>query len=123
MTTGASRFTVSSLDLLQRAAGRAGVARGGTDQDAEPLLLEDVRRPAGCARAGEHRGRELRRHLGDIEDDSRPVLDVGPRVARALPRDRLVRDLFEFLRNRDTRRTELLRDALEHARARIFGPV
>src|SRR3954447_12290532 len=122
-TSTSMLFFATSSDCLQRARRRADIVRRRADEDAEPLLLEDVRRPAGGARAREHRGRERRRHLGDVEHDRRPVLDVRPRVAGRLLRDRLVRDLLELLGDRDARRAELLRDALEHAGARILGPI
>src|SRR5512135_853144 len=113
----------ASLDLLQRARARPDVARGRADENTEPLLLEDVRRPAGRPRAREHRRSQLWRHLGDVEDDSRPVLDVRPRVTLVLPGDRLVRDLLQLLGHVDPRRAELLRDALENARTGILCTV
>src|SRR3954470_9617374 len=114
-------FAIS--DILQRASARAYVVRRRPHEDPEPLLLEDVRAPAGGAGAGEHRRCERRRHVGDVEHDRRPVLDVRPRMARALLRDRLVRDLLELLRDCDARRAELLRDALQHTRPRILCAV
>src|SRR5689334_14141111 len=91
--TSTSRFTAGTLDLLQRARLKADVERHRLDEDSDPLLPEDVRRPADRPPAGEHSGRERRRNLGDVEDDGRPILDVRPGVARALLRDRLMRDL------------------------------
>ena len=61
---------------VQRARRRPDVARDRPEEAAGALLLEDVRRPAGDARAREHRGRERRRDLGDVEHDRRVVLDV-----------------------------------------------
>src|SRR5262245_46739993 len=116
-------FFATLPHALQRACAGPDVLRGRAHEHAEALLLEDVRGPARCARAGEHRRRERRRHLGNVEHDRRPVLDVRPRVAGALLGDRLVRHLLELLGDRDPRRAELLRHALEHARARILGAV
>ena len=103
---------------------RADVARAGPDQTAGALLLEDVRRPAGDARAREHRRRERRRDLGDVEDDRGPVLDV--RLEHAVGRlraKRRQRGLLERQRDLDPGRAELLRGAPEHPRARILGAV
>ena len=61
---------------LKRARRRADVPRRRPEQPAGSLLLEDVRRPAGHARAGEHRRRQRRRDLRDVEDERRVVLDV-----------------------------------------------
>ena len=61
--------------LRQRVRRRADVARRRPDQAAGAPLLEDVRRPAGDARAAEHR----RVHRGR---------DVGDRRARPPPRTR-----------------------------------
>jgi hypothetical protein len=55
------------------------------EQTAGPLLLEDVGRPTGDARAGEHRRREPRRDLGDVEHDRRVVLDVRREHALGMP--------------------------------------
>ena len=55
---------------------RAYVPRGRPEEPAGSLLLQDVRRPAGDPRAGEHRRREGRRNLRDIQDECRVVLDV-----------------------------------------------
>ena len=62
--------------VAEVALGRADVTRRRTEEAARLLLLENVRRPARDARAREHRGRERRWDLGDVEDDCRVVLDV-----------------------------------------------
>ena len=107
----------------ERGAG-ADVARGRPEEPPGPLLLEDVRRPAGDARAGEHRRRERRRNLGDVEHDRRVVLDVRREHALGMALlERLQRDLLELLGDLDLRRAELLRRALEDPRARVLGAV
>src|SRR4051794_2047005 len=114
-------FAIS--DILERASTRPDVVRRRSHEHPEALLLQDVRAPTCSAGTREHRGSERRRHLGDVEHDRRPVLDVRPRMARALLRDRLVRDLLELLRDCNARRAELLRDALQHTRPRILCAV
>src|SRR2546425_9875945 len=57
------------------ALGRADVTRRRPEQTARFLLLKNVRGPAGDARAREHRERERRRDLGDVEHDRGVVLD------------------------------------------------
>src|SRR5437660_2177740 len=57
--TGRSDIVVQDLGgsgyLPDRAGGRAYIAGAGPDQAGGALLLQDVRRPAGGARAREHR--------------------------------------------------------------------
>ena len=120
----AARLPGASSDRRSRAAPGPDVARRRPDEPAELLLLEDVRRPARRARAREHRGRELRRHVGDVEHDRRPELDVRLErpVGRLLPQ-RGERGLLELVRDVEARRPELLRRALEQAGARILGAV
>ena len=64
---------------------RADVARRRPEEPTGALLLEDVGRPAGHARAGEHRRRERRRGVGDVENDGRVVLDVRHQRALWVP--------------------------------------
>ena len=75
------RFTVGdvgpALDLGRLARRRADVAGGRAHEATGALLLEDVRAPAGGAGAAEHRAHHVRRHLGEVEDDRGPELDVG----------------------------------------------
>src|ERR1700730_1163582 len=96
--------------------GRTDVARGRPEEAGRLLLLEDVRRPAGHARAGEPRRCERRRDLGDVEDDRRVVLDIGGEntIRRALLQRRERRAL-ELLRHLDVWRPELLRRPLQDA--------
>ncbi len=95
----------------ERAAG-ADVSGRRPHEPAEALLLEDVGRPARGARAGEHRRRELRRHVRDVEHDRRPELDVRREHAVGLARVQLrERDALELLRDLEPRRAELLRGA------------
>ena len=70
---------------LQRPRRRPDIARRRPEQPAGPLLLEDVRRPPGHAGAGEHRRRERRRDLCDVEHDRRVVLDVRREHAIGVP--------------------------------------
>ena len=65
-----------SATRRERPRAGADIAGRRPDEPAQPLLLQDVRRPARGARAREHRRRELRRDLGDVEHDRRPELDV-----------------------------------------------
>ena len=87
---------------------RPDVLRGRADQPALALLLEDVGRPAGHARAREHRREQLRRHLGVVEHDRRPELDVGGQHAVGLARLQLgERGLLERLGDLEARRADL----------------
>src|SRR6266851_3674036 len=98
------------------ALGRADVARRRPKQTARFLLLENVRGPAGDARAREHRGRERRRDLGDVEDDRRVVLDVRrENTVRGALLKRCERRALELLRHLDVRRPELPRRPLQDA--------
>ncbi len=47
----------------------ADVARAGAHDAAELLLLQDVGRPSGHTGAGEHRGEQVRRHLGEVQQN------------------------------------------------------
>ena len=106
-----------------RAAGPTYRADGRTSRF-EALLLEDVRRPARGARAREHRRRELRRDVRDVEDDRRPELDVRREHAVGLARVELrERHALELVRDLEARRAELLRGAPEEPRPRILGAV
>src|SRR5438874_2144692 len=62
-----SRYDVSSTSVELAFCG-PHVTRRGPEETACLLLLEDVRRPAGHAGAPEHRRRERRRDLCDVED-------------------------------------------------------
>src|SRR4051794_28661758 len=100
------------------------IARRRPEEAPGSLLLEDVRGPAADARAREHRRRERRRNLRDVEHDRRVVLDVRREHTIRRPfLQRLQRDRFEVFRDLHVRRAELLRGALEDARARVFGAV
>ncbi len=82
----------------ERARRWTDVPRRRPEQPPGSLLLEDVRRPAGDARAREHRRRERRRDLGDVEHERRVVLDV--RLQRPLgmaPLELRQRSLLELL--------------------------
>src|SRR5438128_6682675 len=98
------------------ALGRADVTRRRPKQTARFLLLENVRGPAGDARAREHRGRERRRDLSDVEHDRGVVLDVRGEdtIGGALLKRRERGDL-QLLRHLDVRRPELLRRPLQDA--------
>ena len=76
------------------------------------------------ARAREHRGRELRRHLGACRG-RRPTSTRRSSSSGLAPLAAIAsaRRCSSSLRDRDLRRAELLRDALEDARARILGAV
>src|SRR6266481_295076 len=111
-----SLVRVESSTQAEVALGGADVTRGGPEQAARFLLLENVRRPARDPRAGEHRRREGRRDLGDVEDDGRVVLDVrgedpvGGTLLQCCERRGL-----ELLGHFDVRRPELLRRPLQDA--------
>ena len=108
-------------DLLQRAfevlsycrsdsgrGGRPDVLRRRADQPPLALLLEDVGAPAGDARAGEHRREQVGRHLGGVEHDRRPELDVGGQHAVGLARLQLgQRGLLERLGDLEARGADL----------------
>ena len=82
-----SAFAAASASVKrcsERARFRADVARRRPEEPPGALLLEDVRRPAGDARAGEHRGRERRRDLRDCR--ARPRSSTR-RSSRARARD------------------------------------
>src|SRR6266550_5200132 len=98
------------------ALGGADVARRRTEQAARLLLLENVRRPTRDPRAGEHRRREGRRDLGDVENNGGVVLDVRSEntVGRALLKRRERRAL-ELLGHLHVRGPELLRRSLQDA--------
>src|SRR5213080_1799740 len=70
-SSGAARWVVAvsigASDLLRRARSRANVGGRRADQPALALLLEDVRRPAGHARAREHRREEVGRNARIVE--------------------------------------------------------
>src|SRR5579871_4700652 len=66
-----------AFDFRHRPRPRADVLGGRPDELRFALLLEDVRRPARDARAGEQRGEQVRRDFGHVEHDRRPELDVG----------------------------------------------
>ena len=70
------------------------------------------------------RREQLRRHLGEVEHDGRPELDVGGQHAVGLARLQLgQRGLLERLGDLEARRAELARGAAQHARARVLGAV
>ena len=113
-----------SLQVGERAGAGADVLGARPDQAALALLLEDVGRPAGGARAGEQRREQLRRDLGAVEHDRRPELDVGRQHAVGLARLQLgQRGLLERLGDLEARRAELARGAAQHAGARVLGAV
>src|SRR5438270_8911624 len=102
------------------ALARAHIARRRTEEPAGSLLLEDVRRPAGNARAREHRGRERRRYVRNVEDERRVVLDVRLQRAVGLAALELGQcGSLEALGDLDLRRAQLARGLLEDARARV----
>src|SRR5689334_14145737 len=89
---------VASETAGEIALRRPDVACRRSEQPARSLLLEDVRRPAGHPGAREHRGRQRRWDLGDVENDRRVVLDVRRKDAvRRLLLQRLQRDALELL--------------------------
>ena len=64
------------------------------------------------------------RHLGEVEHDRRPELDVGREHAVGLAGLQLgERRLLERLGDLDARRAELARGAAQHAGARVLGAV
>ena len=72
------------------------------------LLLEDVRRPAGDPRAGEHRGSQVGRNLGQVEDDGGVELDVRrDHVVGLVVAERGKRGLLERRGNLEAGRAEL----------------
>src|SRR5581483_12421989 len=83
---GASR---SALKLRQRPRRGPDVLGRRPDQPALPLLLQDVRRPAGGPSAGEHRREEIRWNVGEVEHHGGPELDVGGEHAVRLARLKL----------------------------------
>src|SRR4051794_29669494 len=115
---------VEAFDGVQAAVGRADVLRGRPDQAPGALLLEDVRAPPGDAGAGEHRREHVRRHLGEVEDDGRPELDVGREhpVGVALLQLRQ-RGLLQGVGDLHPRRAELFRRTTQHPRTRVLGAV
>src|SRR6266487_3870777 len=106
------------------ALGRADVARRWPEQAARFLLLENMRGPAGNARTGEHRGRERRRYLGDVEYDRGVVLDIRSEntIGGALLK-RYERRALELLRHLDVRRAELPRCPLQDARTGVLRAI
>src|SRR4051812_14806530 len=100
------------LSLGQVSFGRADVARARAEETTRLLLFEDVGRPAGDARTGEHRRRERRRNLRHVEDERGVVLHVRPEWAlRVSPLELGERGLFELLGDLDLGRAELPRRA------------
>src|SRR4051794_5572945 len=94
------------------------------DQPAGALLLEDVRRPARGARAGEQRRHQLRRHLCRVEHDRRPELDVGGQHAVRLAGGELgQRGGLDGLGHLQPAGPQLARRAVQHTRARVLGAV
>src|SRR3954470_19863814 len=107
-----------------RPGRRADVLRRRPDEPRLALLLEDVGRPTGHARAGEHAREERRRHLGQVEDDGRPELDVGRKDAIGLARLQLgERRALQRLGHLVAGRAELTRRAPQDAGPRILGAV
>src|SRR5918996_3412562 len=118
------RVRPGAVDRVRRPRPRARVAGGGTDQPALALLLEDVRGPARHPRTGEHRREQLGRHVGVVEHDGGPELDVRGQHAVRLARLQLgERGLLEPLGHLQTRRSDLARRAAQHAGAWVLGPV
>ena len=108
----------------ERSRAGADVDGGRADEPVEALLLEDVGRPAGRARAGEHRRREHRRDVGDVEDDRRPELDVRHQWAVGLARLQLGDGgPLELLGDLEARRAEVHRSPPQQPRARVLGAV
>ena len=88
------------------------------------LLLEDVCRPSGDARAGEHRREQVRRHFGQIKHDRRPELDVRREHAVGLTGVELrERSLLERFGDFKARRAKFCACAPQHPRAGVFGAV
>jgi hypothetical protein len=80
--------------------------------------------PAGRAGAGEQRREQLRRHLGVVEHDSRPELDVRRQHAVGLACLQLgERGLLQGFRHLNARRAQLARGAAQDAGARVLGAV
>src|SRR2546421_8042640 len=118
------RGGLCSVDLLDRARPGADVLRRGPDELAFALLLEDVRRPARYARAGEQRREEVRRHFGQVQDDGRPELHVGRQHTVGLARVQLrQRRLLERLGDLEARRAQFAAGTAQDTRARVFGSV
>src|SRR5436190_1158844 len=116
-----SRYDVRSVEA---ALGWSDIAGRRPEEPARALLLEDVGRPAGDARAREHGRRQRRRDLGDVEHKSRVVLDVRSQGPLRMPTLELgERSLFEPLGDLDLGRAELARRPLQDARARILGTI
>ena len=106
------------------ATARTDVLRRRPDQPALALLLEDVRAPAGDARAREQRREEVGGDVGVVEHDRGPELDVGGEHAVGLARLQLgERGLLERLGDLEALRADLLRGAAQHAGARVLGAV
>src|SRR3954466_8508738 len=122
--TAVAASMAATLHLVWRARSRADVDGGRADQAALPLLLEDVRGPAGHARACEHRREEVRRHVRVVEHDSRPELDVrGEHAVRAARLQLGQSGVLERLRTLEPRRADLTCGAAQHAGARVLGAV
>src|SRR5262249_12766096 len=66
----------SPSELCEVSFGRTDVDRARADEAPRLLLLDDVRRPAAGARAGEEGGRDGGGDPRDLEDDGAPELDV-----------------------------------------------
>src|SRR5258708_1872800 len=108
----------------QRARTRADVGSARADQAAGALLLEDVRGPAGGARADEQRREEVRGYLCVVEHDRRPELDVGGEDAIRLAGGELLQGGgLECLGELQPGYSELARRASQHAGARILRAV
>ncbi len=100
------------------------VLRRWPDQLGLSLLLHDVRGPAAHARAGEQRGEQLGRDVGEVEHHRRPELDVGGQHAVGLAGLQLgQRGLLELLGRLQARGVDLLGGATQHSRAGVLGPV
>ena len=73
----AVRDAVPAGHGVRAARLRADVDGGVADQLPEPLLLQDVGAPACGTAAGEHGRHHRAGHLGEVQDDRGPELDVG----------------------------------------------
>src|SRR3954447_4475939 len=110
--------------VRQRPRRGPDVGGGRADQAPGALLLEDVRRPAGRARAREQRQEQGRRDLREVEDHRRPELDVGREHAVGLAGlELLERGVLELCRDLGAGGIELRRGLAQHPRARILGAV
>ena len=83
-----------------------------------------MRRPAGGAGTREHRREHVRGHLGEVQYDGRPELDVRPQRPVGIALGQLLdRGLLQCLGHLVTRGAELFRRTTKNACPWVLGAV